>query len=227
MGSGGAGRARYRRGRAPGPSTGAPRLGSRAVFRTPAVGLLLLPTVLAFFASGFREPPRLVAGTAVWLLVAALAVAAPAPLPRRRAARLALGGLAALLTLTLASLAWAPLLGAAYGDAQRLALYLGVLVAGGALLCAAAGLVVLVLARPSRAQLGSAALAAAAAAVAGVPAASLEGVAEPARASDAQGAVLLAVLAVAGAAAAMAQLRLAGAVPGPLPRPVRRALAGA
>ena len=300
--------------------------------RTAAAGLLLLPTFLAFFAGGFREPPRLVAGIAVWLLVAALAVAAPAPLPRALAARLALGGLAALLALTLASLAWAPLLGPAYGDAQRLALYLGVLVAAvallrppeaarlaepvlaggicavvleglserlvpwlvtldrslsaggrleqplgywngmgalaaiglvlcagvagdaergrrlraaavaaapvlgagialsfsrGAVLCAAAGLVVLVLARPSRAQLASAALAAAAAAVAGVPAASLEGVAEPARASDAQGAVLLAVLAVAGAAAAMAQLRLAGAVPRPLPRPVRRALAGA
>ena len=85
-------------------------------------------------AGGFREPQRLLAGIAVWLLVAGLAVAAPRPLPRGRPALLALGGLSALLVLTLASLAWAPLLGPAYGDAQRLALYLGTLLAATLLL---------------------------------------------------------------------------------------------
>ena len=95
--------------------------------RLAALALLLLPAVLGFFAGGFREPQRLLAGIAVWLLVAGLAVAAPRPFPRSRPALLALGGLAALLVLTVASFAWAPLLGPAYGDAQRLALYLGAL----------------------------------------------------------------------------------------------------
>ena len=74
------------------------------------------------------------AGIAVWLLVAGLAVAAPRPFPRGRPALLALGGLAGLLVLTVASFAWAPLLGPAYGDAQRLALYLGTLLAATVLL---------------------------------------------------------------------------------------------
>ncbi len=300
--------------------------------RLAALALLLLPTVLGFFAGGFREPQRLLAGIAVWLLVAGLAVAAPRPFPRGRPALLALGGLTGLLILTIASFAWAPLLAPAYGDAQRLALYLGALLAAtvilrgretarlaepvlafgacvvvaeglservvpwlvtldrsisaggrleqplgywnamgalaaialvlcaglagdpdrprrlraaavaaapllgtaialafsrGALLCAGAGLVVLVLARPTRGQLASAVVAVAGAAVAGVLAASLGGVTDPARASDGQGALLLAVIVAAGAGAAVAQLRLAGGVAGPLPVALRRAIAAA
>ena len=300
--------------------------------RVAALALLLLPAVLGFSAGGFREPQRLLAGIAVWLLVAGLAVAAPRPLPRGRPALLALGGLAGLLVLTLASFAWAPLLGPAYGDAQRLALYLGTLLAAtlllrppdtarlvepvlaggicvviaeglservapwlvtldrsisaggrleqplgywnamgalaaiglvlcaglagdptrpralraaavaaapllgtaialsfsrGALLCAGAGLVVLLLARPTRAQLASAAIAVAGAAAAGALAASLGGVKDPASASDGQGALLLAILAGLGAGAALAQHRLAGTLTGTLPAALRRAIAAA
>jgi O-Antigen ligase len=95
-----------------------------------ATVLLASPFALAAFHGGYGEEARLVAGVSIWLLVAVAAVAAPVPLPRRAPARLAVGGLAALLALTLVSLAWAPLAAPAYGDAQRVALYLGALVAG-------------------------------------------------------------------------------------------------
>jgi hypothetical protein len=101
--------------------------------RALAVALLAVPTVLAFIdgatgsgAAGGRDR--------VWLLVAIGALTAPVPFPQGVAARAAVGGLAALLVLTLVSLSWAPLLGPAYGDAQRLALYLGALIAALALL---------------------------------------------------------------------------------------------
>ena len=96
--------------------------------------LLAVPTVLAAFHGGYGEQPRLAAAVVTWLLVAIAAVAAPAPLPRGVPGRLAIGGLAALLALTLGSLAWAPQAAAAYGDAERVALYLGTLIGGLALL---------------------------------------------------------------------------------------------
>ena len=99
-----------------------------------AAVLLASPPVLAAFHGGYGEEARLLAGVTAWLLVAVAAATAPTPLPRGVPGRLAVTGLAALLTLTLVSLAWAPLPAAAYGDAQRVALYLGALIAGLALL---------------------------------------------------------------------------------------------
>jgi len=99
-----------------------------------AGALLALPVCLAFFHGGYDPDARLVGGVAAWLLAALAAVVAPAPLPRSGPGRLALAGLTALLALTLASLAWAPLAAVTYADAQRVALYLGAMVAGLALL---------------------------------------------------------------------------------------------
>jgi hypothetical protein len=110
------------------------------VARAAAAVLLSAPFWLALPAGGYRDVPRIVAGIAAWLLVALAAVLAPSPLPRRRAGRLALGGLAALAGLTLASVLWAPLAAPAYADAQRVALYLGVLLAAVAWLPAARAL---------------------------------------------------------------------------------------
>ena len=106
----------------------------RPLLLAVAAALLATPTVLAFFHGGYDNQPRLIAGIVVWVMAAIAAVAAPAPLPRTRAARLALGGLAGLFALTLASQAWAPLHAPAYADAQRVALYLGAFVAGLAVL---------------------------------------------------------------------------------------------
>ena len=96
--------------------------------------LLAVGTVLAFFSGGFFDEPRLVAAVGAWLLVAVAAVAAERPLPRSLPGRLALGGLAGLTALTIASIAWAPLAGPALDDAQRVLLYLGFFVAGVAFL---------------------------------------------------------------------------------------------
>ena len=104
-----------------------------------AAALLALPVALAFFHGGYDADARLAGGIAAWLLVAAAALAAPRP---GRPALAAIAGLALLLALTVASLAWAPLHAVAYADAQRVALYLGALVAGVALLRSVPGLVV-------------------------------------------------------------------------------------
>jgi hypothetical protein len=136
----------------------------RPLLVAAAAALLALPVALAFFHGGFGADARVAAGAGAWLLVAVAAVAAPAPLRRSRSpasgnrgwpAWLAIAGLAGLLALTLASLAWAPIAAVAYADAQRVALYLGALLAGLALLRAvpravvpalAAGTVVVILA---------------------------------------------------------------------------------
>jgi hypothetical protein len=110
----------------------------RAVLASSAALLLAGPLLLALPGGGYADEPRVVAGVLAWVLVAVAAIAAPAPLlPRTRAGRLALGGLAALAALTLASVSWAPLAAPAYADAQRVALYLGVFAAALALLPAA------------------------------------------------------------------------------------------
>jgi hypothetical protein len=88
------------------------------------------PTVLAFFSGAYFDRPRLWAAVVSWIAVAAAAVAAPRPWPSTRAAWLAVGGLAALTAWTAVSVSWAPLRDVAQADAQRLLLYLGVLVAG-------------------------------------------------------------------------------------------------
>ena len=105
-------------------------------FLRPVACCLLLAggTVLAFFSGGFFDQPRLIAAVCAWLLVIAAALFAERPLPQSLPGRLALGGLAALTALTVASIAWAPLAGPAVDDAQRALLYLGAFLAGVAFL---------------------------------------------------------------------------------------------
>jgi O-Antigen ligase len=106
---------------------------SVALFTARAV-LLAGPAALAFAEGGFFDGARLVAGVVAWALVAAAALLLPAPLPHSRPARLALAALAGLWGWTALSLLWAPLAGPAYDDIQRLALYMGALLAATALL---------------------------------------------------------------------------------------------
>ena len=96
--------------------------------------LLVVPTVLAFFSGGYLTEPRLLAGIATWALVVAVAVLAPAPLPRGLPGRLAIGGLLAVTAWTAASLLWTPLAGPASDSVERLLLYLGALVLAAAVL---------------------------------------------------------------------------------------------
>jgi hypothetical protein len=100
-----------------------------------AVAVLLAgPAALAFASGGYFDVARLVAALVACVVVAIAASVVRDPLPRGPGGRIALAGLAALFVLTLASMAWAPLRGPAYHDAQRLLLYLATLVAAGALL---------------------------------------------------------------------------------------------
>ncbi len=99
----------------------------RAVLVLATACLLATPTVLAFFSGGFYAQPRVVAALVVWVLVLALVVTGPAPLPRSTAGRVALGGLVLMTVWTAASLAWAPLGGPANDSVQRLTLYTGAL----------------------------------------------------------------------------------------------------
>jgi O-Antigen ligase len=104
------------------------------IVRLAAVALLAAPFALALSRGGYFDQARLWAGIGAWLLVAVAAIAAPRPVPRAPAAVAALAGLAGLLAWTLLSFAWAPLRAPAVDDAQRLALYLGALLAATALL---------------------------------------------------------------------------------------------
>lgn len=113
---------------------------SSALRAVPAVALLAGPTVLAFFAGGYFDRPRLVAGILVWLLVGLAAATAAVAFPRARVSRLCLLGLAALTLLTGLSILWAPVRLVAQSDLERLLLYLGVLIAGTAYLRGRQGL---------------------------------------------------------------------------------------
>lgn len=99
--------------------------------------LIAGPFVLAFRTGGFFDGPRVVALVVAWGLVAAVALAHVSEVrlvPRDRAARAALAGLALLAVWTAVSATWAPVRDAAVDDVQRVALYLGALVAAAALL---------------------------------------------------------------------------------------------
>ena len=89
--------------------------------------VLATPVVLAFFAGGFFDKPRLVVAVLVWLALAVIALAAGVPWPAGLAGRQTVTGLLLLTALTLASIVWAPLPGRALDDGQRLVLYLGFL----------------------------------------------------------------------------------------------------
>jgi hypothetical protein len=99
-----------------------------------AAALLTGPTVLAFFSGGFFDRPRLWAALVACGLVLLVALTVTPPLPRPRAARLALAGVVALAVLSGLSSLWAASAGPALDDAQRLIAYAGVLIAGSALL---------------------------------------------------------------------------------------------
>jgi len=115
-----------------GPS--APATARRRATAAAVAALLAGPTVIAFFAGGYFDAPRIDAGVIAWALVAVAAVLVARPVPAGFGARLALGGLAALAAFTLLSMLWAPVAGTAYHSGQRVVLYLGTLVAAVALL---------------------------------------------------------------------------------------------
>ena len=106
-----------------------------ALGRAPIVAVLLGgTTMLAFFSGGYFERARLWAGIVAWILVAVTAVVVRRPWPRTWPAWLTLSGLAGLTAWTALSIGWAPQRDIAQGDAQRLLVYLGVLMAGIAVL---------------------------------------------------------------------------------------------
>ena len=94
------------------------------------LGLLALPTVLAFYSGGFFDKPRLAAAGVVWALVVAVALLLAAATAATRSGRLALLGLFLLCAWVALSFLWAPLGGRAQDDEQRLLLYLGFMIAG-------------------------------------------------------------------------------------------------
>jgi O-antigen ligase len=91
--------------------------------------LLAGPTVLAFFSGGFFTEAQVWAGLVAWLLVAAALVLRAGDGPLSRAAWVAIAGVGLLALWTLASMAWAPIVGSAYHAGQMVVLYTGVLVA--------------------------------------------------------------------------------------------------
>jgi hypothetical protein len=105
-----------------------------AIRAAAAAALLAGPAALAFASGGYFAQARMWAAVAACALAAVAALVAERALPRSHAGRVAVAGLAGLLAWTLASRAWAPVVGAANADAQRLALYLAALVAAIALL---------------------------------------------------------------------------------------------
>jgi O-Antigen ligase len=98
------------------------------------VALLTGPAVLAFFAGGYFDGPRAVAGLVAWLLAAVALIAVPDALRVGRGGIVAIVGLAFLAGWTLLSIVWAPIAGSAYHAGQIVILYLGTLLAAAALL---------------------------------------------------------------------------------------------
>lgn len=103
--------------------------------RASTAGVLLAGwAAIAFFSGGYFDRARLWAGVGVWVCVAFAALVGVRPWPRTRGAWLALGGLGALTAWTILSIHWAPLRDQAQADAQRTVLYLGMVLAGTAVL---------------------------------------------------------------------------------------------
>src|SRR3954470_13392509 len=101
--------------------------------RLAAAILLLLPAVLTFGRGGYFAVARVRGTILAFVLLAVAAAVTERPLPRSKAGRLALGGLAALTVWTGLSILWAPLGGPAFNDLVRLAMYTAALAAGIAL----------------------------------------------------------------------------------------------
>ena len=85
--------------------------------------------MLAFFSGGFFTEAQVWAGLVAWLLVAAALILRAGRGPLSRAAWVAIAGVGLLALWTLASMAWAPIVGSAYHAGQLVVLYTGVLVA--------------------------------------------------------------------------------------------------
>ena len=93
-----------------------------------AILALAGPTALAFASGGYFDEARLVALVGAWALVL-VAIALGAPVPRRRAAWVALGALAAFTAWVAIAGGWAQLAATARADLERDVLYLGALTA--------------------------------------------------------------------------------------------------
>jgi hypothetical protein len=106
----------------------------RFALSTGTLLLVLGPTALAFFTGGYYEGPRAWAGLGAWLLVVLGAALSSGARPFHGPSRLAFGGLAALATLSLVSMLWAPVVSNAYGAGQIAVLYLGAALAAALLL---------------------------------------------------------------------------------------------
>jgi O-antigen ligase len=106
----------------------------RPLLAAAAAVLIALPTALAFHSGGFFDEPRIAAAGLVWAIVLLAALLAPQPLPASAPGRWALLGLFLLTVFSAVSFSWAPIGERALDDVQRLALYLGYMVAGVALL---------------------------------------------------------------------------------------------
>jgi len=100
--------------------------------------LLAAPTLLAFFSGGYfsviHGQVGVLTTALAWLLVAAVLVLEPAPLPPSRAGRVALAALAGLTAWSALSLIWSPLLDPGLADVERCALYLAAFLLGAAVL---------------------------------------------------------------------------------------------
>ena len=106
----------------------------RGVILLGAAVLFAGPTVLAFFAGGYFDVPRLIAAIVAWALVLAAALTSPQPLPRSWPGRAAVAGLFAIWAWTALSLTWAPQAAPAFDYLVRVMLYVAALVAAAALL---------------------------------------------------------------------------------------------
>jgi hypothetical protein len=106
----------------------------RSVVLVSAAALLVGPTVLAFFAGGYFDGPRVISGAIAWALVLLLALTGPLPLPASRSGRVAVIALAGIAVWSAVSIAWAPVIGPALHTVQRVLVYLAVLLAAVAVL---------------------------------------------------------------------------------------------
>jgi hypothetical protein len=100
--------------------------------------LLAGPTVVAFFAGGYFTEAQAWAGLVAWLLVAGALALRAESIGWSGPARVAIAGMGLLAAWTLASMAWAPIVGNAYHAGQLNVLYTGVLVASFLLLASPA-----------------------------------------------------------------------------------------
>ena len=112
---------------------------ARTALLTAARTLLLTgPTVVAFFTGGYFTEAQAWAGSVAWLLVALALALRAGPATRSAPAWVAIAGMGLLAAWTLASMAWAPIVGNAYHAGQLNVLYTGVLVASFLLLASPA-----------------------------------------------------------------------------------------